>query len=298
MKMKHIKGILAGILAAACICTMGVGPEATFAKSTNRAMEFDVKFTKDAAMGDDSSAYIKWLAKSKKITFADSYTVKGDLYVPTNLLKGKGSIWLNASGALAEDQDIDQVIGWIFSSKGGTSYTKKSKGVEKIGNFYKIPFSEELDSCGGENGMPSGKGYVLAHLFVAATSDDYDGKIYMDNVELLAGDKSVFFADYENKKTESFYIINDDNDTENGAEIAKFDVEPLTVVKTTLSVSEKKTASIKASAGGNAKITYKSANKKIATVTKDGTVTGVKKGTTTISVKANGKTVKVEVTVK
>ena len=46
------------------------------------------------------------------------------------------------------------------------------------------------------------------------------------------------------------------------------------------------------------KITYKSANKKIATVTSKGVVKGIKKGKTTITVKSGKKSVKVKVTVK
>ena len=46
------------------------------------------------------------------------------------------------------------------------------------------------------------------------------------------------------------------------------------------------------------KITYKSANKKIATVTAKGVVKGIKKGKTTITIKSGKKSVKVKVTVK
>ncbi|MCI8299520.1 MAG: glycoside hydrolase [Lachnospiraceae bacterium] len=46
------------------------------------------------------------------------------------------------------------------------------------------------------------------------------------------------------------------------------------------------------------KVTYKSANRKIATVTNKGVVKGIKKGKTTITVKCNGVSKKVKVTVK
>lgn len=59
-----------------------------------------------------------------------------------------------------------------------------------------------------------------------------------------------------------------------------------------------KTVKIKATATPATKITYKTSNKKIATVNAKGVVTGKKAGKATISVKANGKTVKVKVTVK
>ena len=50
--------------------------------------------------------------------------------------------------------------------------------------------------------------------------------------------------------------------------------------------------------GTNTVVKWSSSNKKIATVTKSGTVKGVKKGTATITVKSGSETVKVNVTVK
>ena len=46
------------------------------------------------------------------------------------------------------------------------------------------------------------------------------------------------------------------------------------------------------------KIAYQSKNKKVATVNSKGVVRGIRKGKTTILVTANGKTVKVQITVK
>ena len=59
-----------------------------------------------------------------------------------------------------------------------------------------------------------------------------------------------------------------------------------------------KTVKIKAVAAQGTKITYKTSNKKIVTVTNKGVVKGIKKGKATITVKANGMTVKVKVSVK
>ena len=72
----------------------------------------------------------------------------------------------------------------------------------------------------------------------------------------------------------------------------------LTVAKKNLTVKVGKKVTIKATAKPSAKITYTSSNKKIATVNSKGVVTGKKPGKATITVKANGKTVKVKVTVK
>ena len=50
--------------------------------------------------------------------------------------------------------------------------------------------------------------------------------------------------------------------------------------------------------GTSAKVTWKSSNKKVATVNANGVVTGRKKGTATIRAKVSNKTLKCKVTVK
>ena len=65
-----------------------------------------------------------------------------------------------------------------------------------------------------------------------------------------------------------------------------------------MNVKVGKKVTIKGMATLVAKVTYKSSNKKIVTVMDKGVVKGVKKGKATITVKANGKTVKVKVAVK
>ena len=63
-----------------------------------------------------------------------------------------------------------------------------------------------------------------------------------------------------------------------------------------MSRGKKVTISAKATPKGT--ITFASSNKKVATVNKQGVVTGVKSGTATITVKCNGVTKKVTVKVK
>ena len=69
------------------------------------------------------------------------------------------------------------------------------------------------------------------------------------------------------------------------------------VAKTTLTIKRNKTASISATATPSKKLSYKSSNKKIATVNSSGLVKGKKKGTTKITVSCHGisKTIKVKV---
>ena len=72
----------------------------------------------------------------------------------------------------------------------------------------------------------------------------------------------------------------------------------LTLNKTAVSVKAGKTTKITAKAAPSGKVTYKSGNKKIATVSSNGTIKGIKKGTAKITVTCNGVTKTVKVTVK
>lgn len=72
----------------------------------------------------------------------------------------------------------------------------------------------------------------------------------------------------------------------------------LTLNKTFASVKVGKTTKITAKAAPSGKVTYKSGNKKIATVSSNGTIKGIKKGTAKITVTCNGVTKTVKVTVK
>ena len=72
----------------------------------------------------------------------------------------------------------------------------------------------------------------------------------------------------------------------------------LTLSKTSVSVKVGKTTKITAKATPSGKITYKSSNKKIATVSSNGTVKGIKKGTAKITVTCNGVSKTFKVTVK
>lgn len=72
----------------------------------------------------------------------------------------------------------------------------------------------------------------------------------------------------------------------------------LTLKKTSFTVKKGKTVKIAATAKPAKTITYKSSNTKVATVTSAGVIKGIKKGKATITVKCNGVTKKVKVTVK
>lgn len=68
--------------------------------------------------------------------------------------------------------------------------------------------------------------------------------------------------------------------------------------KLTVKVKKKKQLKVTVTNAGKKKVTYKSKNKKVASVSKKGVVKGIKKGKTVITIKCNGVTKKVNVTVK
>ena len=74
---------------------------------------------------------------------------------------------------------------------------------------------------------------------------------------------------------------------------------PKITAKKKYTVKKGKTVKMKATVSDNSKLTYKSANKKIAKVSSKGVIKGVKKGNTTITIKsASGAKKKVKVVVK
>ena len=70
------------------------------------------------------------------------------------------------------------------------------------------------------------------------------------------------------------------------------------LVKSSASLKKGKKVAIKVKAAPVAKVTYKTSNKKVATVSSKGVVTAKKKGTAKITVKCNGITRTFKVTVK
>ena len=146
--------------------------------------------------------------------------------------------------------------------------------------------------------FPEGQGQIIVTAFIGGFDQSYKGSIYVDDVALVVDDTVVSTANYENGSVgDCTYKINF-AEKKSTPKVVSFDGKALKVTKTALNVKVGKKVTIKATATPAAKVTYKSSNKKVATVTNKGVVKGVKKGKATITVKANGKTVKVKVTVK
>ncbi len=133
-----------------------------------------------------------------------------------------------------------------------------------------------------------------------ATDRPYSGKFVVTNASVKIGDKE-YKTDYSKSGPIAGFFGEIDGDY---AELAAstFNTSLLTVAKTSVKVKKKKSTTIKVSTMFSSdKVSVSSSSSKIAKATyKSGKVTikGVKKGKATVSVKANGKTKKIKVTVK
>jgi hypothetical protein len=297
---KAAAAIMALALAISAIPSFG-GIEAQAATKT-KVMETEVSFIKDAAKGTQSNVYLNELMATET-TFGETYSLKMDIYVPAALMK-KARLWISPSLNLYGINDIN--VG-IVQASADYYYDINSDSVTKVGDFYKVQAEVALDTCYSKKGkiiaFPEGEGVASVSLFVASFGAAYKGSIYFDNVSLAIDGQEVYSEDFERYENGSVigtcrYSLNEEKECSRGPRVLTFKGKALTVSKTSLSVKKGKTATIKAATMPSAKVTYTSSNKKIATVNSKGVVKGIKKGKATITVKANGKTVKVKVTVK
>lgn len=296
-KGKVLAATLAVVMAVTAIPAGGV-VEAQ-AASKNKVLEANVNFNKDVDSGDDSSVYFNWLLSDDEVIFGKSYSLNMKLYVPAAFMKS-GSLWIKPNMSFWTGEDLETEAGWAMAADGYT-YDIKSENVAKYNDFYVVDAKMPIDYCEvneQEAAFPEGKGQIIVGLFMSGTNETYKGSVYVDDVALVVDDTVVSTVDYENGSVGSCTYELNSTEKKNTPKVVSFDGNALKVAKNALTVKKGKTTKIKATTTPAAKVTYKSSNKKIATVTNKGVVKGVKKGKTTITVKANGKTVKVKVTVK
>jgi len=165
----------------------------------------------------------------------------------------------------------------------------------EYGDFYVVNVKISLDNC---DRISASKGSVYGHLFISGFNKAYKGSIYVDDVTLTVDKKSVVKQNYENGKNSGCWYYLNRSEKEYTPAVVSFSGKTLDVTKTSLAIKKGKKATIKATAMPKTKIAYQSKNKKVATVNSKGVVRGIRKGKTTILVTANGKTVKVQITVK
>ena len=223
------------------------------------------------------------------------------IYVPAQYFDKGGSLWVNPSLFFWTGDDWETDSGYA-RNESGMFYDKKSEGVTKTGDFYvvdaKIPMETCYDESGDKIDFPTGSGQILTKLFVVGENAAYKGSIYFDDAALVVDGNVLLSNDFESGKVNACTYTMNQSEKKHTPKVVGFTGKALDVAKKTLTIKAGKKATIKAATMPNSKVTYKTSNKKVATVTNKGVVKGVKKGKAVITVKANGKTVKVKITVK
>ena len=294
--------VLAAVMAVAMAMTvLPTGVVEANAAQANKVLETNVDFKKNMQSGDESNVYLGfYLANAETdVTFGKTYEVQTKIYVPAQYFDKGGSLWVDPSLSFWTGDNWQTESGY---AENGMSYDKKSEGVTKTGDFYvvdaKIPMETCYDESGDKIDFPTGSGQILTNLFVVGENAAYKGSIYFDDAALVVDGNVLLSNDFESGKVNACTYTMNQSEKKHTPKVVGFTGKALDVAKKTLTIKAGKKATIKAATMPNSKVTYKTSNKKVATVTNKGVVKGVKKGKAVITVKANGKTVKVKITVK
>ena len=141
------------------------------------------------------------------------------------------------------------------------------------------------------------------HINVVTSVNAWDVKlssiVYIDDLSIKANENVVYTTDFSAASLyDRYYDYTIGEKTTERPQLVNLDLNLLKLSKTSANIKVGKSVKMKATAAANAKITYQSSNKKIATVTSKGVVKGKKAGKATIKVTANGISKSFKVTVK
>ena len=272
-------------------------------------------------------------SKDTATQLSTDYTISFKFYFPVGLIKHMKNKDGNALLDIGSSVSM-----WNANGEGGDeNYLGRLQSINDVCVYYdpdaKVPFlNEESDTFKYSKLQKDGDYYVLT-----VTDLPTQTKMYNEDTDSYDKDVDTSVAGYEsldivlnsdNIKDSSFIALDDVTLKKNGAvDLSEnFDgdsVRPLylyceaigasgdrtltpstlstsilSVNKAQVSVKKGKKTTVKLTAPSVAKISYKTSNKKVATVTSKGVVKGVKKGKATITVSAAGVSKKVKVTVK
>lgn len=301
MSIRRVVAVmLALVLSLSTLLTISGRVEAQAATGT-KVMETKVRFIKAAEVDTESSVYLERIITKSQATLGKEYYLSMDIYFPSAFMK-KGTVLVKPNMQIVTGEDAETREEMSATNKSGCTYTIKSDEVKKVGDFYKLHTGMQIDFPGGnESSFPESVGSLIVNVLVETGGVNYTGSIYFDNVKLTVDGEEFATANYEDGVIGSCkYNLNDesDGDCNRTPKVVKFTAKSLTVSKTSLTIKKGKKKTLTTTTMPSVKAVFSSSNKKIVTVTSKGVVKGIKKGKATISVKANGKTVKVKVTVK
>ena len=323
---KILKHVTTMLCAGAMALTLLAPVTEVSAATTNKVAEIPVNFTnsswEDDWTGTSFTEASIW-ESGEQSSYSDSYTVSFKLYIPASFIKEGSTInlggCLNYNDATEEDwkwvgcsefpmaelhEDVSVLTRWDDEQQKDVPIDYAT--VKKTGDFYVITYKAQTGSVntdGAEGNLAEAEKVAVSFLInvkgINITAKN--SAVYLDDLKIAKADGTVvtdknFTSD---KTVEGEYRIAPNNNYNQSLKIATIkDNKVLTVKSSKATVKVGKTTKITATATPATKITYTSSNKKVATVNSKGVITGKKAGKATITVKANGKTVKVTVTVK
>lgn len=327
---KIVKRVMTMIGAGAMAISLLAPVTEVSAATKNKVVEIPVNFTNvswddlDKCEGNASKTDFNIWSLGEPSAYSESYRVSYKLYIPTSFMKNDAnlSVWSTIGLCAADDDwkyggnldcapvDFHDGVLTYWDEEQQKEFPVDYASVKKSGDFYVISYdytaSGELKGDDIQTDITKsqavGPDFGLGIQGVNLTAKNC--AIYFDDFKLTKADGTVLVSkDFtSDKKVEGDCHIAPVSDWEKDSKEVKIatitDNKVLTVKSTKATVKVGKTAKIAATATPATKITYTSSNKKIATVSSKGVITGKKAGKATISVKANGKTVKVTVTVK
>ena len=300
------------------------------AATKNKVVEIPVNFTNTGwAEEDDWESTSKtdaslW-ALGELSSYSESYTVSYKLYIPVSFMKKESTVNIGSSLNFSDASEEEwKDAGWselpsveIHEDASLTAWDDAQQKdvpvdyatVKKTGDFYVITYKAKNGSLHTEDAQSDvTKAQKVAVDFSISVKGIYitakNSAVYVDDIQIAKSDGTVLAKkDFTSAKSaDGNCVIAPKNNWDKDVKELKLatitDNKVLTVKSTKATVKVGKKVKISATATPATKITYTSSNKKVATVDAKGTVTGKKAGKATISVKANGKTVKVTVTVK
>lgn len=324
-RKKLIVPFLAGAL------MLGLLPATPTCAAANKAVQVPVNFT-NSSWEDDwdttSRTQLEVWNISELSSYSESYTVSYKLYVPESFIKEESAVNLGLSVIFNDASEEEwKYAGYAdcpsaeFHSDGRFTVwneaTQKDDEIDyatakKSGGYWVFSYENTSGALNTENAEADAS---------AASSVAVNFNLSIKGINITAKNKAVYLDDLKIVKSDGTVVVDQDFNSAKGlTDIGEVRVAPkledadakaltiatvpstvkktLKVSKTSLNVKVGKKVTIKATTTPKAKISYTSSNKKVATVSSKGVVTGKKAGKATITVKANGKTVKVKVTVK
>ena len=328
---KIVKRVMTMLGAGAMAISLLAPVTEVSAATKNKVVEIPVNFTNmswedvDKYEGNASKTDFGIWNLGEPSAYSESYRVSYKLYIPTSFMKKDASIsvWcgVGLSDATGDDWKYGGNLdcGSVDFHHGELTYWDDEQqkefpadyaSVKKSGDFYVITYDYTT------SGVPQADDIETDITKSQTVAPDF--WIGFQGINLTAKNSAIYFDDFTLTKADGTVLVSKDfssdkkvdgdchiapvSDWDKEAKSLKIatitDNKVLTVKSTKATVKVGKTAKISATATPATKITYTSSNKKIATVSSKGVITGKKAGKATISVKANGKTVKVTVTVK